>query len=482
MFKNFNITQTREVRHFMRINLRAVLFIIAISFLVAYAIVMNSKLLLLILLAIATAISIIIRPVWGIYAILIISPFFPLIATILHGNFMGRTLMPTDVLLILVLIGWLWVYISKKERLILSFIPKITWLWVSIILVGFVMGEFYHYRGCFSASRGLFMYLLIPATCCFFGTLLSREKLLKFLLGIFFLINLGIIYNVLGGFNFISISRTEFGSGVYRPRAVDAFATVPSTLISISFLLFYKKAPKWLKLLAWLNLVSGFTGLLLSITRGFALGLIVGLVFITLIIIKIRSKRRILFSPSLMVKFLGIVAICLILTFLISVYVFKVNLFEIFYLRIQYAFSGEDFSTLYRIEETKVYYQSFLRRPILGHGVGSIIYSPDFYLEHLNKYWDKYWGHNEYLWIMQNMGLVGIVAFSLFIVSAIRISYRILNKAYCETDRVLSVSFFLILIASLATSLSSPQFRNITTTPTIAVLYGAIVSIRNKRK
>lgn len=428
---------------------------------------------IILLLGIAITFVIILKPLYGLYIILSVSPFFLISSLVGQGNFLGRTILPTDIMLAIVLIGYLLIICLRPKRAIIPNCPSFLWV-ITIIVLGLGQGFLYHYKGAFAIGRGFMMYSLLFPCYYLLIKLKARTKLLKFLLYLFLIQNSIIIYSAIRGLGPYMGNLME--TGLYRATVVESGISLTAFFLSLAYLSYSKFKSLKLCLLPCLTLITSILVLILSFRRSLVCGMIIGLC-IFLIINKIITKKNNILSKT---KFYITIS-TLILTIPSIYFIFKNNIWNIFWSRIVHT-SLMETSISARLIEMKCSFLSFLQSPIFGHG-----FDHPILLANANfQWWGKFaWGHNDYLVILDTMGIIGVVAFFAFIYSGIRSSWHVIKKSNNNTDKIFSITLLSTMAAFLTGAFFTLIFRNIALVPLIVVLYGAVfgaISPSNNKK
>lgn len=201
-------------------------------------------------------------------------------------------------------------------------------------------------------------------------------------------------------------------------------------LFLINFLVFKTNLGKsWSKYVYWILFFASFFGIVLSLLRHLWLGLILGVIFLFIFYQK-KHKAEFL-------KIAGIViTIVLVLTILLVWFngwqrdagLTSTNMLASVELRIKSLFTSQinDESALWREESWKGALRAFTNNPILGIGYGQNLYVELFDFETEIEIRDL---HNDYIGMMLQTGILGILAMFWFMIEIIKKFFKQNKKA-----------------------------------------------------
>jgi len=198
----------------------------------------------------------------------------------------------------------------------------------------------------------------------------------------------------------------------------------------------------------WLLLVASLVGVLLALVRGYWIGLGAGMAFLFVIT---RAGQRV----RLVVGGLG-----LLLTVVVALAAFSPALFESLVTRaLAIGAYASDTSIQYRLIENRAVEQQIGRHPVFGNGLGT------GYLFDFSRYgvkpFVKVYIHNNYLWFVQRMGVLGLGLFA-WMMAAFLFSWRDLRPSFTSGDPWLVgliMGSRVMVVSLLVVSISSPQFN-----------------------
>jgi len=220
-------------------------------------------------------------------------------------------------------------------------------------------------------------------------------------------------------------------------------------------------------------LVVGFficlLGLLVTFTRGYFLGFVVGLISILVVG---ASKQSVKIT-------IGIVLAFLLIFFLMDYMGVSFSTFSKATTDRGEALVGSlDISSAERLLEVLAVLEEFPKHPLLGVGVGGTIHVYKFGDMVVKAGFVDWWFiHNNYAQILHKSGIIGFIAtLSLWITVVIKASrlYKIISDPIA---RVILLSAISTTLSFMAISMSSPMFSNLTTNILVALLFAGVVSI-----
>ncbi len=404
------------------------------------------------------------KPELSVYAMVVLAPLTMVAGSLLKGN-VGRTLMPTDILLFLGAAGGLYRVLAGKARLNLQ---AGVMAWILAGIVGVLLGVMGGREAVWRESRGLLVYVLIPLWPALFNFEGDVEsKFIPILSRCLLAANAGVLLGALGTYNSLTGQRyIVLAQGLYR-NVGDSAIAIPAVFLGLSGLAF-KPRDRSTRAYSWWLTLMGTAVLTVSVTRGFWLGTAVGLVGAAWLVVP-RIGSSLEKRAGLRLAWgLAVLGVCLAGSAALFARLTGVDLFRFLIQRFQMGFYGRDPNVLYRIEEARAYFHSFLSSPLLGHGLGS-----EVYLSFLGR--TTTYCHNDYLYILQTMGLLGLAGLGFLLVTVARVARD--RFLYGSPDsKVLAAGLLGMLIAFSVTSMTSPEFRNIGTSPALALWIGAVLT------
>jgi len=127
-----------------------------------------------------------------------------------------------------------------------------------------------------------------------------------------------------------------------------------------------------------------------------------------------------------------------------------------------------DPSAAVRLDIWKVVLASSIRRPILGHGYGSI---PYLTYGHLDKPWSA---HSLYVETIGEMGLVGLVALIWLLTSCFRSGLTLLRSGPTAFDRRLAIGFLAATVALIITNAFGQRLTHVSIAGTYFFMAGFV--------
>lgn len=378
--------------------------------------------------------------------------------------FFGRTLLPGDALLVFLVAGLFFkVIVESRKGFLSQKIDRSVIIFTIIIAYGFLYGILNGYHNVFRASRGLLFYLPLPFLIVYFQNLDNRQQerhaFINFLFFFFISVNFLSILVSLGYLNVLFHSKHIGHSlGFYRPnKIIDTVLSLPAIFFSLFVLKQYQS--KAYIALATVSLILGIGSLMVSVTRGFLIGFV-----ITALVLAFISKKGSFFS----FRVVG-ASILLIPAMLFLMVGFNVDFISAYKLRFQ-----QSQGITYRMHETMDYYYSFLESPIMGHGFGSPVtrYFSSGSLE-------TSYAHNDYLFFLQTVGVLGLLALSWFIIRSIYVTYLAAKHSKTKDDLIISLLALSLLISLPIISVVAPKLRSFSTVPLLVTLISISYSIKS---
>ena len=402
------------------------------------------------LLAIFTLVAFL-RPVWLLYALLVMSPLSAFWAGIFHGLFLGWTLFPTDLCLAaLLFVYFLRLPIVKRPILL----PKSYAAWgLAICLLGIGIGLLNAPVGAvYQASRGYVGYLVFLPAAFLVSDAKERQRFFKGVLYVYILLALLLVLDVSGALQSIPsnyVRPTIGNTPLHYPRLNGGMLIEMLWLGVMCLLSARTKATK--RIGGFLFTVAA-VGLLLSTTRGLMVGTAVGVLVLLFLIRRWRWTSRSGFN----IKRNLVLSVLVPIFFLIMAQMlWHVNLTGPLSQKIVEAFRtpGGGASIQYRVLEAHAYLDAFLRSPLFGNGFG---YRVEGFLPTVARS-GYYWGHDEYLVMLVEIGLVGAIPFLLFLLVLFRVAVRSFRGSFRSSAAWVLAGAFVLSLSSLAvSSLTSP--------------------------
>jgi putative inorganic carbon (HCO3(-)) transporter len=269
---------------------------------------------------------------------------------------------------------------------------------------------------------------------------------------------------------FPDLSVGLVGDSLSRPNffAEPALA-IPNVIFLTIMLKYLKQRSLIIRLTTTISLILNLALLMLSVTRGFWLGMIVA--FLAVVVILLKERKA---SLPGVIQVVIVVAVGVFLVQLLMLTWQHVDLLGASWDRLQQALTGEDVQSVdYRLSEFKAYFKSFLESPLFGQGYGSpvsfsFIQSAGF-------------AHNEYIWVLETTGITGLALLGSFLFLALRQALAHTHSAKkIELKEGLDLTLAVTIIGYAVVSLTSPEFTNPTTVPLLASLIGISVNYRTK--
>jgi O-antigen ligase len=210
----------------------------------------------------------------------------------------------------------------------------------------------------------------------------------------------------------------------------------------------------------WILLGVALVGLMLSLVRGYWVGLVVGLAYLFVLL---RGSERVRLVG-------GVVVVGVLLGF--GTAALSPALFESVVSRAAAVTAVGDPNVQYRLLENQAVLKQVRQRPLTGYGLGKS-FTPDY-----TKYGvpraPQWYIHNNYLWILQRMGVVGLALFAWFVI-AFLFPRGGLRRLPVEKDPWLggiAIGSRALLVALLFVSITSPQFNTMGNVAAVATVLG----------
>ncbi len=221
------------------------------------------------------------------------------------------------------------------------------------------------------------------------------------------------------------------------------FAAYLTPLIILSLSLFFIRIKKsFLKYCSKIFPLLSLICLFLSLSRGAWVGFFVGLIFIGSFV-----NKKLLLRYILVIVF----SFVLIWQFLPQEKKNEINRFNLS------GPGGRDRRIL-----TKISWDMWSDRPILGLGLGTYMYNFDrFNYDKKTYHWGASYAHNCYLQLAAEIGLLGLLSFLFFLTALFYKSIRRINKFGISVERNLSIGLLGGLCAYLIHSIFDTNLYNL---------------------
>jgi O-antigen ligase len=247
-------------------------------------------------------------------------------------------------------------------------------------------------------------------------------------------------------------------AGVSRfPAPADFFLASTMLLATWAVVWPQDKRRPWV---LWLLLGVSLLGLMLSLVRGDWVASVAGLLYLFLIM-----------RPRVRVRLIaGIVVVGGLLV--IGTATVNVAVLQSVVMRTLTITNFQDKNVQYRLIENRAVVHQFAAHPVEGNGLGT------GYLFDFSRYgvvpFVKYFIHNNYLWFLQRMGVVGLGLFVWFICAFLLRRHGV-GEGEVERDPWLAglvIGSRVMIVALLVASITSPQFNTKENVAAIALVMG----------
>lgn len=237
----------------------------------------------------------------------------------------------------------------------------------------------------------------------------------------------------------------------YEITGVRKVSNEPLFMASILFVipLYLKSTRKYFKLL-FIGVVGILiTALILTFSRGYWVGLIIGL-FIVLILETKKNRISLVFT-------ILIIQLLIIST----LYIMFPNMFQLFLSAVFERLGSvsnalsKDVSFLNRIQEWKFLIVKIFDSPFVGYGFGSTFRFHDVIVHYMKN---SDYSHNFYLYITFKIGIIGALIFLSFIFSQLYQNVRAIFSTQINLERSQFIIGTTIILVFMIISISSPQF------------------------
>lgn len=232
--------------------------------------------------------------------------------------------------------------------------------------------------------------------------------------------------------------------GVSRFPAMNEFFLM-AVVLAIVFIVVWPR-DRFRSRVLWVVLGVGLLGLALSLVRGYFVAFVVCLVFL-LFALRTPQRARLL---------AGILVVTVLLGGALAVV--RPAVFASVISRAAAVTAVYDRNVQYRLQEDKALIAAIKEKPLLGWGLGAVYY-PDFSAYGVPVQPESY-AHNNYLWMMQRIGVVGLALFAWVMVAFLSRGIR-QGLLAARRDPFLGGLVFgvrALFVGLLVLSLSSPQF------------------------
>lgn len=264
----------------------------------------------------------------------------------------------------------------------------------------------------------------------------------------------GVIYTVLGRAQVTGFVET----GVSRfPAPNDVF--LMGSVLLVAWVAIWPGGCRRPRVL-WPLLTIAVLGLMLSFTRGYWVGFVVGLLYLATLLPSSKRMRLIagvLVSGSLLA--VGTAAL-------------QPAVFDSVISRAMAVTAINDRNVQYRLLENQAVERQVRERPLFGYGLGKT-FVPD-YQRYGIPLEPTIYIHNTYLWFMQRLGALGVGLFAWFIV-AFLFPRGGVRRFAAESDSWLVglvVGTRALAVALLFVTITSPQYNTMSNVAVISVLVG----------
>jgi len=245
-------------------------------------------------------------------------------------------------------------------------------------------------------------------------------------------------------------------------------ASLPIILISLFLTSKSKKARIVLKIALFLSLLS----LIFSFTRSYWFGLFMAIFFL---IVALRKEDKIS-----LIKVLSFQVSLFASAFLLLLIFKSDSAIKILIWIKDRLFSATQLSSLPtfigRFDEINTILKYIPKSPIYGFGLGSTynFYNISPFAWGGVGYKDLFYSHNFYAYHLFATGILGLFAFFFFIVSTIKTGVSTYARKQSNELNLISIFLSSIIFGALFTSLTSPQFVDITSDFVIGLYIGII--------
>ncbi len=412
------------------------------------------------------------RPRFALYSILALSPFFYVISNYYSTAQLGLTSLGFSIIDFLTFATCAGV--ALKILLTKKF-PRFTA--VDFVCIGLIMtslvslgyGLLSGYGAAFRSARGPLMFVLYFAAVYEIQSRRRLHELKNFLLVTSPVVGIAGILGSAGYLTkyFPNLTVGLVGGVLTRPNFFAEPALAIPNIIFLIILFMYMRPRSLIgKGLVMAGLLLNSALLMFSVTRGFWLGLLAALIALLALLFKERKIRlRGVFGIVGLV-----VASILIIQWAASSWL-HVNLINASFDRILVLFTGGDpQSAGYRIDEFMAYLAMFIKSPAFGMGFGSPVL--------VGFQISDGFAHNEYIWVLETMGLLGFLLIASFFTLLIRHTIQnIRARVKIGVVEIFEFTFLAVIAGFAVVSLTSPELTNPATVPIIAVL---AASVRNR--
>ncbi len=268
----------------------------------------------------------------------------------------------------------------------------------------------------------------------------------------------------------------------YFIASVDyAGQCIPIVLIAVAELLFNPK----MRVSPVILMFPAFCTLIISMTRTYWLGTILGLTILYFLKSKDFQKRGI--WP--IVISIGILVICCYMVVggipFVSMEPGEVSISEKIEKRFEFIRMGryrDEPSLANRIDEVIIVIES-IENWVVGNGLGeSVLINTTAYADREHWEWvPSTWFHNAYLFFLLKMGLLGLGVFLAILLLLLRIGYQkfVISSGY---NKALSASFIAYLVSASVMSLATGNFVTPRCWLILGICGGAVINNRTYAK
>ncbi|MCK4672932.1 O-antigen ligase family protein [candidate division WOR-3 bacterium] len=390
--------------------------------------------------------------------------FFVFLNRPLTAIFAYKSILVQDIFFVIIVFAWL-LKRALNGQLFEFQRSSLTGSYALFLLIGCVAAivglcNFNRFNNILYEIRGLAYFLT------FFIVLdvIRHKKQIYLILAVFLLSTCFFAFESIIG----SVAKSKmimFSLSTLRYVEPTTFFLALGIVLNVSIILL-SRASKFIQTVLFVSTVLMGTALVLSLTRGYWLGLAGGLFFVFLFLP--RRKKFTVFLMSFVLVSSGIIGASIFMGFSP-----KLILDLVSSRAVSMKFFMFDPSAMARIEEIRSILKEIPKCLLFGKGLGASLY--------LFKYDKGMWMewiyfHNNYFEILLKMGLLGITAYFIKVFFFFKLGFASLRTRY-DIKKALILGILGMYISMMVTSLTSGVILFLDTAPLIGIMMGIVAVI-----
>lgn len=242
-----------------------------------------------------------------------------------------------------------------------------------------------------------------------------------------------------------------------------------SILIGLAIFLYVKSTSAKFVLA---GLIAFFlVALILTFSRGYWIGLLIGIAVMLLIL---EGQQRVRVLVTMMLFALAGTGILYAVFSYLSSPILQTVATRLVGANVDFL---KDRSLQSRFAETKIILGQILQNPILGNGLGTLFRFHDPLRGSVNETW---YIHNGYLFLWFKLGIGGLFCYLYFYSKKLREALSVYRNGVADFEEYLSLGITAVLASMLVVSITSPQFITRDSNLIIILCWGIIDAVANQ--